>query len=313
MRAAFRLGWARVLAAPNAAKGIGYMLVSALSGASMNAIARYLSAELPPFEIAFFRNFFSALTLSPLLFRYGLGVLKVSRPGLMSLRVALDLVGMLMFFLALSLTPLAQAIAIHFSTPLFVTVLAVLILGERIRTRRIIGLLIGFVGTWIILRPGVVVVEEGPALALASALIWGGAIIVIKLLSRTESSASQTLIMALCSAPLSFLVALPVWIMPTPAQFGWLVLLGPLGALGHWSVAQAMKSADATIVAPIDFTRLLWAAIVGYVVFGEVPEGWTWLGSIMIIASVTYIAYRESRQRAGDSTMPAPRGPGAVP
>ncbi|MSO54635.1 MAG: DMT family transporter [Rhodospirillales bacterium] len=306
MRAAIRFGWARVLAAPDTVKGIGYMLISALSGATVNGIARYLSAELPPFEIAFFRNFFSAVTLSPLLFRYGLRILKVSRPGLMSLRVVLDLVSMLMFFMALSLTPLAQAIAIHFSTPLFVTVLALFFLGEKIRMRRIIGLLIGFAGTWIILRPGLVVIEEGPAWALISAFIWSGAIIVIKMLSRTESSASQTLIMALCSAPLSFLVALPVWITPTLPQFGLLVLLGPLGAIGHWSIAQAMKSADATIVAPIDFTRLLWAAIIGYVVFGEVPEGWTWLGSIMIIASVTYIAYRESRRRTGAGGPPAP-------
>ena len=302
MRATIRFGWARLLAAPNASKGIAYMLISALSGASMNATVRYLSAELPPFEIVFFRNFFSVLALSPLLFRYGVGVLKVSRPGLMSLRVVFDLVGMLMFFVALSLTPLAQAVAIHFSTPLFVTVLALVVLGERIRLRRIMGLLIGFVGTWVILRPGIVDVEAGPTLALVSSLIWGATIIVIKVLGRTESSASQTMIMALAATPLAFLVALPSWVMPTPTQLGWLALIGALGALGHWTVAQAMKLTEATLAAPFDFTRLLWAAVIGYAAFGEVPEGWTWLGAFMIIGSVTYIAYRESQRPAADAS-----------
>ena len=299
----FRALYART---PPVLRGIAFMLAATLFFASMQASIRGLSEDVHPFVMVFFRNIFGLLVFVPFFARQGLALFRTRRIGLLAFRSVLSVGAMLLFFSGLALTPLAKVVAIDFTGPLFGTLLAFLILGERIRMRRITALVVGFTGTMVIVRPGVVALDVGALLVLASTVFWGLAIIVIKVLSRTDSSATITLYMALIAIPITFVVALFVWQTPTWPQLGWLVAIGVLGNLGHLAVNQAFRETDVTAVLPFDFTRLLWATLLGYAFFGEVPHLTTWIGAVMIFSAVVYITYRESRLRAAEAEREAP-------
>lgn len=281
--------------------GIVMILIATAMFSVMAGGVRHVSSGMHPFEIAFFRNFFGFLALAPFLFRYGLAPLKTRRFGFLALRGILNATSMTLFFLALTLIPIAKVSALNATTPLFATLLAVVLLGERMGTRRWIGLFIGFLGALVILRPGLEIIDQGAVYALVSAAVWAGAIIVIKSLARTESSLTITLYGVLFLMPFTLVPALFVWQWPTLAQLGWLALLGVLGTMGHLAFAQAMRYADASLVIPFDFTKLLWAALIGFFFFAEVPSIWTWIGGAAIFSSATYIAYRERKSEPAGS------------
>ena len=280
---------------PPTLKGMALMLVVTFSFTAQLAIVKMVSAGLHPFEIGFFRQFFGLLVFVPVLLRHGPGILRSRHFGLFSLRAVLETASMLMFFTAIAITPLAKATALHYTAPLFATALAVMVLGESIRLRRVLGLVFGFTGALVVVRPDTIGVDVGAVLTVGSAALWGSTMIIIKVLSRTESSVKITIYIALMGTPLTFLAALPYWRAPTPEALGLMALAGALGSLAHLALAQAFKHADVTAVLPVDFMRLIWAAVFGFILFAEVPETWTWLGGTMIFSAVVYIAYREKQ------------------
>ena len=291
---------------PAPLRGIFFMLVSTVLFTGMQVTVRQVSEELHPFEIAFFRNFFGLLVVSPLLFRFGFGALQTPKLKLHALRGALQTAGMMLFFTALTLAPLAQTVALSFTAPLFTTILAIVILRERAGWRRWAALIAGFVGAWIVIRPGIAVVNTGALLVILSSCVWAGSMIIIKILSRTESSLTITLYMGLFMAPLSLIPALFVWQWPGGQALMFLVLVGAFGGLGHLALAQAFKESDATAVLPYDFTRLIWASALGFLVFSEVPDLWTWIGGFVIFSSTVYIAFRDTRlKKYGTAARPA--------
>ncbi len=284
---------------PPVLRGMALIVISTLGFSGMHSVIRGLGKEdLHPFEIAFFRNFFGLLVLAPLFMRHGVGALRTQHLPLHALRGGLQICAMLMFFTAVTITPLAKVSAMSFTAPLFATIGAVLILGERIRARRITALVFGFVGAVLIIRPGVVEIDLGAILVLTSSAIWAGAMLIIKHVSRTDSSVVITAYMGIFMTPLSFLAAVWFWTWPEPHHYLLFILMGALGSLAHVAMAQAFKEADATAILPLDFTRLLWSAALGFMLFGEIPELWTWIGGITIFASTTYIAYREAMQQS---------------
>jgi drug/metabolite transporter (DMT)-like permease len=279
-------------------RAVALILLSTCCVAMMQAAVRLVADQgLHPFEIAFFRNLFGLFVLAPWFARYGLAPLRTGKLGLHALRGGLNAASMLVFFTGLSLTPLAQAAALTFTTPLFVTIGAALLLGERVRARRWLAIAAGFAGMLIILRPGVGQVEIGSLLILASTVLWSLAVIDIKVLSRTESSVTITLYMGLFLTPLTLIAALFVWRVPTVAELGWLAFIGLFGTAAQMTMTQALKEADSSALTPFDFTRLIWMAVLGYLVFGEVPTIWTWIGGAIIFLSATFIAYREAQLR----------------
>ncbi len=282
-------------AVPTRLRGVFFMLLSTLLFTGMQVTVRFAAEDLHPFEVAFFRNFFGLLVVSPLLFRYGFRVLRTSQLKLHALRGSLQTAGMLFFFTALTLAPLAQNIALSFMAPLFTTVLAIFILRERAGWRRWGALIAGFIGAWIVIRPGFEVVNTGALLVVVSSCIWAGSMIIIKILSRTESSLTITVYMGLFMAPLSLIPALFFWQWPTGEMYLYLALIGIFGGIGHLALAQAFKESDATAVLPYDFLRLIWASALGFLVFAEIPDLWTWLGGAVIFGSTLYIAFRETR------------------
>ena len=288
---------------PAPLRGVFFMLVSTVLFTGMQVTVRQVSEELHPFEIAFFRNFFGLLVVSPLLFRFGFGALQTPKLKLHALRGALQTAGMMLFFTALTLAPLAQTVSLSFTAPLFTTILAIVVLRERAGWRRWAALIAGFVGAWIVIRPGLAVVNTGALLVILSSCVWAGSMIIIKILSRTESSLTITLYMGLFMAPLSLIPALFVWQWPGGQALMFLMLVGAFGGVGHLALAQAFKESDATAVLPYDFTRLIWASALGFLVFAEVPDLWTWIGGSVIFSSTVYIAFRETRLKKDETAL----------
>ncbi|MET4699370.1 drug/metabolite transporter (DMT)-like permease [Constrictibacter sp. MBR-5] len=276
------------------------MAVATLCFVVMQSMAKHVGKELPPFEVAFFRNLFGLVALTPLFLRHGLEPLRTDRIGLHAFRGALQSVGMLCFFTGVTLIPLSTVTALSFTAPLVGSLLAVLVLGEMVRARRITAMIVGFAGVLVVLRPGLTEISPGALLILASTISWGSTMVLIKILSRTDSSATQTAYMGLFMTPITLVPALFVWEWPTLEHYGWFVLIGAAGTLGHLCFAQAFRLADATAVLPLDFLRLLWATLAGWVVFSELPDVWAWIGGTVIFSSATYIAYRESRLARAD-------------
>lgn len=274
------------------------MLLAALASSVMNGCIRHVSAEVHAFEVAFFRNLFGLVALAPLLVRAGRSGLRTRQLGLHAVRGLLNAVAMLAFFFAVGITPLATVAALSFTSPLFATVLAALILKERVGLRRVAAVLLGFAGALVILRPGLETLSLGALLVLLSSSAWAGALIDIKILGRTESSLAITAYAGLFLTPVTLVASLPFWTWPSGGALLWLALIGALGSLTQMAIAQALREADATQVLPADFTKLLWAALVGFAFYGEVPDRFTLLGAGLICGSVAYVALVEARSRA---------------
>ena len=217
---------------PPPARGMLLLLGATIGFASMHAVIRIASSEQHAFEIAFFRNLFGLIFIAPFLLRHGFGALRTRKLPLHAARGAVHVSAMMMFFYAVPITPLGTVAALSFTAPLFVTVGAVLLLGEVVRIRRIVALIAGFAGALIIVRPGMVALDPGSLLVLGSSAVWAGAMIIIKLLSRTESSLTITAYMAVFLTPLSSIAAAFVWQWPSLEDLGWFALMGSFGTLG---------------------------------------------------------------------------------
>jgi S-adenosylmethionine uptake transporter len=290
-----------------------WVLVSCLCFSAMSAIVVKLGQatgpdHLHPFEVVFFRNLFSLVPLIPWFWHYGLRGLKTDRTSLFLARGVVTLLSMLTWFYAITLMPLAEATAISFTTPLWATIAAIFVLGEKVRLRRWTALIVGFAGTMIVLQPQQQALDLGMMIMLLSTVFSAGSVIMVKLLSRTESTTAIVAYMALFLTPASLIPALFVWTWPSLTQLLWLVALGVVATLGHLAVTWAYHLEDASALMPYDFTRLIFAAIIGAVFFGQQPQNSTWIGAAAIFLSSAYIAHREAylaRQRRSNEAAAA--------
>ncbi|NQV57051.1 MAG: DMT family transporter [Rhodospirillales bacterium] len=276
-------------------RGIILMVLATMLLTSMSTMVRHVAENLHPFEVAFMRNFIGLFMLAPILFREGLAPLKTNKLGLMAVRGVFNAAAMMCYFLALGLMPLAELSALSFTVPLFVALLAVPFLGERLGPRRIASLVIGFSGAVIILRPGFETVGVGAALAVGSSASWAIAVIAIKRMSATDSPVTITIYGMLFLALFTLIPALFFWRWPTLDEWAWLIAIAALGTAGQLLFAHSMKSADASLVMPFDFTKLIWASAFGIIFFAEIPTVWTFVGGAVIFGGATYISYREGR------------------
>ena len=279
----------------NAARGALLMIVASAFFSAMVGGIREVSASIPSIETVFFRNLFGLLALSPLFIRQGLGVLRANRYGLLFVRGCMALVFQVTWFYAVSVVPVADAVALSFTAPLFTTVLAVIVLKEVVRIRRWTATLLGFAGALLILRPGFSEIDPNLLIVILSAAGMAAAFIVIKILSRTESSTTIVAYLNLFMVPAALIPALFVWQWPTVQEFTWLVVVGVSGTCAHLAMTKAFAVAETTVIMPFDFTRLPFTALIGYIAFSEVPDIWTWVGAAVIFSSTFYITYREAQ------------------
>ncbi len=280
-------------------RAVVLILFATLCFTSMHTVIRYAATvgQIHPFEVAFFRNVFGLLAVLPFALRHRAAALRTKRLKLHAVRGTMQVFAMLMFFYALSITPLAKVSAVSFTAPLFATLGAIIFLRERIRMRRIIALVLGFLGAMIIVRPGFIELDLGAILVMTSSSIWACAILIIKSLARTESSLTITTYQNIFLIPFTLVAAYFFWTWPSWTLLAMFAVMGIFGSMAHVAMAESLKLAEATAILPYDFVRLIWATGIGFVIFGEIPEIWTWIGGSLIFASTTYIAFREAQLR----------------
>lgn len=274
------------------------MCLSTVAFSIMHGLVRFVSEVLPPFQIAFFRNFFGLAFLLPLLMRSRFAVLRTKQIGLHALRGVINMAAMLMFFTALSISPIAKVTALGFTAPIFMAILAVIVLGERFRIYRWSAIFLGFVGMLIILRPGLVVIDTGALLVIGSAVLWAVAMLIIKIQSRTESSLTIVAYMGIFLGVFSIAPALWVW-QPFELQtLGLMALIGLFGSIAQMAISESLKETDPTALMPFDFLKLIWTAMIGAWFFAEIPDMFTWIGATVIFSSGLFIAFRERSVRS---------------
>lgn len=288
-------------------KGMALMGLAAMIISVMHVLVRDLSSEINPIQIAFYRNVIGFMMLFPFLLRQDRSLWITKQPKLQFFRAIIGTCALLSWFTALGMMPVGDATAISFVTVLFVTIGAAVVLKEKVGIRRWSAILIGFVGTLIIIRPGSGVFGTGAMIALMSTVFWAAALICVKILSRTDSSITMVFYANVFFTIFSFIPALFFWTWPTFEQTMWMLLIGVMATLGHLCMAQSLKMADATAVAPMDYTRMLFAAGVGFLMFGEFPDVMTWVGGTVIFLSTVYITYRESRAKKAAAMSAAPK------
>lgn len=276
-------------------KSIVLMIASTFFAAMMHVLVRINTAELHPFEVAFFRNLFGFIVISPMIIKSRFAFLKTKKVKLHLIRGLLNTTSMLMFFTSLGLITLARVNSLSFTAPIFMAILSVIFLGERFRIYRWLAIIMGFIGMLIILRPGWLGIDKGSILVIGSAFFWAGSMLFIKILSKTENSLTIVAWMGVTTMGLSFLPALMVWHTPNLNQLVWLVVIGCLGSAAQLTISQAFKEADPTLLMPFDYVKLIWGIVFGFWLFGEIPDVFTWIGGTIIFVSGVFITARERK------------------
>lgn len=284
-------------------RGALWMILAGAAFAAMTALIRHQTSDMHPFQVAFFRNLFGLAFMLPWFWRTGWSGLRTSRLGMHGFRAAVGLVAMSCWFVAVSLMPVAKAMALSFTAPLFATIGAALFLGETVRARRWSATIFGFIGALVILRPGEIELGLPAGLVLIASACMAMAALTVKSLSRTDSASTIVLYMGLVMTPLSLIPALFFWQAPVPVDWLWFIALGMFATIGQLAMARAFASADISAVLPFDFFRLIFAAALGYLIFAEQPDRWTWIGAAIIFTATLYTAHREAK--SGEDLRPA--------
>lgn len=298
---------------PASLKGALWMIAGAGLFAGLTGMIRYLSQDLHPFEIAFFRNLFGLMIMVPWLMRVGIMRLRTKRLRLYTWRGLTGTLAMLAWFYAISVMPLADAVALSFTSPLFATAGAALVLAERVGSRRWSATVVGFIGAMLILRPGPGTFEAAALVALFAAAAMATTALMVKELSRTEPVDAVVVYTVVFMTPLTAVPALLVWETPDWGLVLWLVGLGAVGTIGNIAVTRAFAVAEASAVFPYDFVRLPFVALIGFFAFSEIPDRWTWIGGGVIALSSLYIAHREARLERMARRAAASEGAAAPP
>ncbi len=279
--------------------GIAFMALGVSLVTMMDGIAKGLAGGYPVFQIVWARFAFHLLWLLPFLFWLGHArtVLFPRHPGLQLLRGFLQLAATLCYFSAIALMPIADALALLFISPMVVTLLSPAVLGERVGIWRWSAVVAGFIGALIVVRPGFGVFQWASVLALGAGVFHGCYLLTTRRLAGSTNP-MITLFYTGAIGLLAMSVAMPaLWVPPTPAHWGWMAVMGAFAAGGHFLIIKAFDRAPAPVVAPVAYTEIVVATAVGYLVFGDFPAAWTWVGIVIIVTSGLVISIREHRTR----------------
>jgi drug/metabolite transporter (DMT)-like permease len=279
--------------------GILLMIAAMMVVPLMDGVAKHLSASFPVVQVVWARYFFHLAVLLPVvLWRHGAYALVLRRPALQIVRGGFLLGSTMLFFAAIAIMPIADAIALVFVAPLMVTALSAVVLGEHVGIRRWTAVSVGFAGVMVIARPGLSTFHWGMVLALSA----GATYALYSLATRKLSGSAPPLVTLTYTAFLGALCMSAVvpffWVPPDPTGLSWMVLLGLIAAAGHFLIIKAFEHAEASLLAPLGYAEILMATVVGYFGFGDFPDPWTWLGVTIVIGSGVYVSLRERRTKS---------------
>jgi drug/metabolite transporter (DMT)-like permease len=278
--------------------GILYMVGATIMFAASSAASKWLVASYPIGEVLFTRTFIAFVTCAMFIIpQTGVAVLRTGRLRLHVVRCVSQGFSQTFLLIAFSLMPLAGAIAINFSSPLFATLISALLLKEAVGMARWAALLVGFCGVLIVANPGSATVQIGALFALANAVLYGSVTAAVRGMTATESTGTLTLYqLGLLTA--IFALMLPLgWVTPTPIDAAWIACNGIANAVGQYWWTRALHLAPASAVSPFYYLSLIWASILGFAIWGEVPTVALVVGSVVVVASGLFLLWRENNAR----------------
>ena len=285
----------RMTALPTSIQATIWITLSGIMFTIIITAVRTVTEELHVLEAVFFRSLFGIAFMLPWLIRSGpKTALGTKRLGLLAIRGCIAYFITLLYFSAAGLMPIADLTSITFTRPIFGTIAAIFVLSEIVGPRRWTAIAIGFVGMVIIVRPGFQEINLGVLFILVAVVMQTANTMIVKILTRTDHPDTIAMYHAIFMLPLAVIPAIFVWQTPTLGLFGWLIVIGGLGILNQRMVTRAFAVADVSLVLALGYLRLPIAALIGFLVFGEVPEIWVWIGGAVIAGSAAYIAHREA-------------------
>lgn len=271
------------------------MLLTGMLFVGVTVAVRYLGTNMNPVQAAFIRYCFGIVLILPLLSRAGIMSLDRDRLGFHALRGLVHGGGVILWFLAMSRIPISEVTALGFTTPIFVTLGAAVFLSERLKPYRVAAVVLGFIGALLILRPGLRVIDIGALAQLGAAPLFACSYLMAKSATRREASSMIVVLLSVfCTLTLA-LPALLVWRTPTLDELLLLGLTALLATSGHYCMTRALEAAEVSAVQPFTFLQLVWATILGLILFDETPDVWIWIGGAVIVGSATWMAQQEVR------------------
>ncbi|AML50007.1 MULTISPECIES: DMT family transporter [Falsihalocynthiibacter] len=301
-----------MISAPNnTLTAILWMLVTGLCFIAVTAIVKVVGSDVPAAEAAFLRYLLGLVFLVPMLpavkTAWKQGALDRSALWLFSLRGVVHTFGVIAWFYAMTQIPIAEVTAMNYMTPIYVTLGAAIFLGEKLAFRRVAAIIVALIGGLIILRPGFREVSPGHIAMVGTALAFAASYLVV---GRLAGRISPTVIVAMLSMTVTiglFPFAMAVWVTPTLAQLALLFLVAGFATAGHFTMTMAFRLAPMAVTQPVTFLQLLWSALLGVVLFSEPVDFWVVVGGILIMASVSFITWREFvLKRVAVKTPPLP-------
>ena len=292
----------RAMTWPAPVRGMLWMALGGILFSLLNTIARSIAMQMDPYEAQFLRYLCGLIIMLPLLWRDGFAAYKPVDMKGQFWRGGVHTVGLILWFTALPKIPLADMTAIGFTGPIFIMLGAAWFLGEPMRKDRWIAAIVGFAGVLVVVLPKMS--GEGGwfnLVMLASSPVFAASFLITKALTRYEKAGVIVLWQALTVTVLSLPMALPNWQAPTLMQWIGFAATGVLGTLAHYCLTRAFGLADISATQSLRFLDLVWASLLGWLVFGDVPSQWTWAGALVILGATVWIARRESRRKVSTS------------
>lgn len=275
-----------------------WMLLSGLCFVGVTVSVRYVGTRIPAPEAAFIRYVVGTLFLAPILLRIVRGQLAVHAWNTLLVRGVIHGIGVCLWFFAMARIPIAEVTALSYLTPVLMTIGAAVFFGEKLYTRRIMAIVFGLLGVFIILRPGFSQISIGQIAQLITAPLFAASLLLTKKLTSTEQlSVIVATLSIICSITL-LPVALMNWVRPDVTELALLSLTGVLATIGHFTLTRALTLAPVSVLQPVSFLQLLWATLFGVLLFGESIDGFVVLGGSILVISISYIAHRESVAKA---------------
>ncbi len=282
--------------------GAALLMVTSVSLFTIShGFVRVVGEEIHPLVIVFTTSLFSFFFYLPWLIRTRFRGLRTNKIRIHWVRAFFNVGGVCGWYFALTMTPLADAVALSLTGPLVVTLGAVLFLGEPARTRRWVAMGIGIAGALLIIRPGFQTFIPGYWFVVFSLMCVAGSRLITKHLTQSEASVALGAWMALLQVPITLALAIYFWSWPNPTQLAMMIAIGLMVGGAHYTLTLAYMRADVGALEPFNFVRLIIATVIGYFIFAENPDTWTWAGGAVIVASTTYIAHREAARRREDA------------
>ena len=282
---------------PRPAFGVFWMVLTGLNFVAVTAIVKHIGSDVPAAQGAFLRYILGLVFLIPMLKPIIAARLTRRQMKLFVWRGVVHTCAVILWFFAMARIPIADVTAMNYLSPVYVTIGAALLLKEKLPPRRLVAVIVALIGAMIILRPGIKAIEPGHIAMLATAVFFAAGYLIAKQLSGEVAPAvvvgMLSITVTIGLAPFAY----AVWITPTMTQLGWLFLVACFATAGHYTMTLAFAAAPLTVTQPVTFLQLVWAVMLGYFAFGEAIDAWVVVGGLVIMASVSFITWREAVAR----------------